>query len=295
MATFTDHVTGDGLANQHDDFEGVHAEAGDEPVTKAKLARDRAQAKQKRMRARWREEGIPKWHVDLMEDGADDFFLESCRRGDIQMVKYGIGIDTDPNIHNVKGETPLHMAAICGGPPGRMIATLLIEEGADRTAKRRSDGFTPFMVAEARGQAEMMDVLKPRDGDDAAEVHSTTAFIGGALGASVRRIATLRHLGRRLPQGLPRRHGELPPNLTRPTRSAPQRGPGRHPNRTDAKEHDSVMFQDTTPNQHQDNRHSRDTDWHRVSCLRCLNGQCTAFALFSHRRWRLSLWRTPAC
>lgn len=88
-------------------------------------------------------------------DGATPLMTE-VQRGETEKVKFLLARGADVNAVDLRGFTSLHRAAEAGNVE---VARLLLGLGARRDAVAK--GQTPASLAEKRGHANMLKLLKP--------------------------------------------------------------------------------------------------------------------------------------
>lgn len=106
---------------------------------------------------------IKNWFVKGMAlgDNANDYYVssllhEATRFGKESIVVRLLAKGDDPNVKNIWGHTPLHLAIL---HDRRSIAKLLIEHGADVNAFSTWSGTTPLITARNYRRHELYALL----------------------------------------------------------------------------------------------------------------------------------------
>ena len=100
----------------------------------------------------------------------------AAMNGNIEAVKQHLDAGTDVNAKDVIKRTPLHYAAFYGH---KVVAELLIAEGADVNAKNGLSGETPLHHAAYGGHKEIVELLIANGADVNAKSESKNRFFKG--------------------------------------------------------------------------------------------------------------------
>lgn len=86
--------------------------------------------------------------------------FDSCKKGDLRRLRYGIRKGGDVNYQSDFGQTPLMIASLVGD---KEIARILIENGADIKASNNF-GCTASIMARSSYDKEMSNIINKKEG-----------------------------------------------------------------------------------------------------------------------------------
>tara|TARA_B110000438_G_scaffold135643_1_gene131148 strand:+ start:195 stop:662 length:468 start_codon:yes stop_codon:yes gene_type:complete len=103
------------------------------------------------------------------KSGANDSIHIAASVGNIEAGKQHLATESDVNVKNKFGSTPMHKAAAFGQ---KEVVELLIAAAADVNAKN-DDGVTPLVTAIMHKQTEITDLLRKHGGKTKKELETT--------------------------------------------------------------------------------------------------------------------------